>query len=210
MPLDPANRCSIFVELEAFRTQSDPLIDPDALTDDAGFADHDSRSVVDEETFTNGSPGMDIDAGRAVGRFGDHPRDDRHIDSVKFVRQAVVCDRCDPRVAKDHLVGIGGRGVPFIGGLDIQGEFVLHLREFPKECHRQISGPLVTIRQAGRPFFAGKTDSPLDLLLKSSSDPIESRSDMKTETLFLDFGKSEITRKQDGAEFFDDLPDNLT
>ena len=49
--------------------------------------------------------GVDVDAGRAVRELGDDARDERHAEPVELVRDAVVGDGGDARVAEDGLVG---------------------------------------------------------------------------------------------------------
>src|SRR5690554_1230193 len=57
--------------------ERDTLVYSDALADLGGFANHDTRPVVDKEAASNTSPGMDVDTRPAVRVLRHHPRDQR-------------------------------------------------------------------------------------------------------------------------------------
>ena len=60
---------SVVVKREALGSQSDTLIELHVVADDAGSANHHTRSMVDGEMMTDGSRGMDVDACFRMGHL---------------------------------------------------------------------------------------------------------------------------------------------
>ena len=54
-------------------------------------------------TLADGRPGVDVDAGHAVGVLGDDARQERHLQLVEFVRKPLVGDGKDAGVAEHGL-----------------------------------------------------------------------------------------------------------
>lgn len=76
--------------LNRFAPRVHPLVEPDVVADDAGFADHHARAVVDAEEVADLGSGVDVDSGFGVGHLGDQPRKDRHAELQQGVGKAVV------------------------------------------------------------------------------------------------------------------------
>ena len=55
------------------------LIHFDVISDYSGFADDDSRAMVDEKSFADFRAGVNVDAGFVVRPFGHNSRNQRHI-----------------------------------------------------------------------------------------------------------------------------------
>ena len=110
------------VELEALGAERHALIEPHVVADDARFADHDTRTVVDAEIFADLGTGVYVDARGRVGRLGDQPREDRHAELQQGVREAVVGHGYEGRIAKDHLLVARGRRVAVEDGLHVGSE----------------------------------------------------------------------------------------
>ena len=70
---DAFDRVAVLVQREAFRAQGHALVKAHVATDDAGFADHHARSVVDHEAFPDVGSGVDVDSGDAVRPFRHNP-----------------------------------------------------------------------------------------------------------------------------------------
>ena len=58
------------------------LIDLYVLTDDGGFTDDDTGTMVNKEVAADGCAGMDVNTGDAVGIFGHDAGQQRHIQCV--------------------------------------------------------------------------------------------------------------------------------
>ena len=56
--------------------------------------------MIDEELLADLCPGMDIDARDAVRVLGDHPWQQRNLEPIPLVRQVLVGDGQDARVAE--------------------------------------------------------------------------------------------------------------
>ena len=99
------------------------------LADLGGFADHDAGAVVDEEVVADLRAGVDVDAGAAVGPLGHHAGNERDVELVELVGQAIDGDRFQAGVAEDHFVErLAGR-VAVVGGLDVGGQIGPAARE---------------------------------------------------------------------------------
>lgn len=53
------------------------------IADDGGFADDDTRTMVDEEIFADGCPRIDIDAGDAVRMLGHHAGENWSFEQIQ-------------------------------------------------------------------------------------------------------------------------------
>src|SRR5215213_6588289 len=107
----------VFVKRE--RAERDALIELDVVAY-AGRAAYDyARAVVYEEVRADFRPRMNIYPRAVVRVLGHDARDERDVHAVQHVRQPVDHYGIDARVAEDNLVKAGGRGVAFIGGLNI-------------------------------------------------------------------------------------------
>src|SRR5262249_21919802 len=102
---------AVVVGGEALGPQGDALVEAHPLADDAGLPDDDAGAVVDEEARADLRARVDVDAGRAVGELGDHARDQGDVERVELVRDAVVGDGGQARIAEDRLVRAPGGGV---------------------------------------------------------------------------------------------------
>ena len=78
------------VDLEALRPERHRLIEAHVAADDRRLADHDARSVVDEEAFADLRARMDVDAGRGMRDFRDDPREHRRAETIEHVRQTMA------------------------------------------------------------------------------------------------------------------------
>lgn len=55
-----------------------------------GFADDNARSVVDEEVLADVGAGMNVNACCGMGHFGNDAGNDRHLQQIKLMSDAVV------------------------------------------------------------------------------------------------------------------------
>ena len=95
----------------AQRAQGHALIDLHMVADDGGFAHHDAGAVVNEEVFSNGGAGVDVNAGDAVGVLGHDPGQQRHPQGVEHMGQPVDGDGKQAGIAENDLVHAEGGGV---------------------------------------------------------------------------------------------------
>ena len=93
-------------------TQGHTLVDLHIFANDRGLANDDARAVVDEEKFTDGGAGVDVDARYAVGVLGHDAGDQRHTKAVQLVRQAVNGDGKKTGVGEDDLLLPEAAGSP--------------------------------------------------------------------------------------------------
>ena len=90
------------------------------VADDRGLAHHDAGAVVDEEVFADGGPGVDIDAGDAVGVLGHHSGQHGYPQGVEHMGQPVHRDGKQAGIAEDDLVGRVGGGVTVVKGFHVR------------------------------------------------------------------------------------------
>ena len=96
----PARR---LVDREALRAERHALVERHAIADDRGLADHDAGAVVDEELAADPRAGVDVDAGAAVRVLGEQARQQRHVELVEDVRDAMARDREHAGIGVERL-----------------------------------------------------------------------------------------------------------
>lgn len=90
--------------------QGDSLVDFDLISYHRGFADHDSRAVVYAEKLSYLCTGVDVDASAAMGKFGDHPRNQLYPQLQQKMRDPIGRNRIKSRITSEDLcTGLGGR-----------------------------------------------------------------------------------------------------
>jgi hypothetical protein len=107
---------------KALGAQRHGLVDAHVLADDGGFADHHTGAVVDEEAGADLCAGVDVDAGLPMGQLGHDAAQQRQLQPVEGVGDAVVDQRQHAGVAQHHLVHAARSGVAMEGGqhIDVQ------------------------------------------------------------------------------------------
>jgi hypothetical protein len=89
------------------------------------FADHDAHAVVDENSATEVSGGMDLDAGQEAGDLREQARGEAEIALPEPVCDAVEPDGVEPGVQQDFGGGPGG-GVCLASCANVFGDSVDH------------------------------------------------------------------------------------
>ena len=92
-----------------------PSVEFYIVADDTCGADDDTCAVVDGEVVADGGSRMYVDAGLAVGHLSQHARDERYVEHVELVSQAVVDQCLDDGIAADHFAVVCRRGVAVEG-----------------------------------------------------------------------------------------------
>ena len=105
------------------------LIQAHVAANDRGLADDDAGAVVDEEAFADLGARMNVDPCRRMRDLGDHPRQQRRAELVKNMRQPLVNDRRDARIADQHFVDAVRRRIAVECGADIGVEQGAHARQ---------------------------------------------------------------------------------
>lgn len=148
---------------EALCSECDSLIYFHIVAYDRCRSDDDSRAVVDDKTFSDGSTGMDVDTGGRVGKLGDHARDDGDFELLQTVGDAIADGCAESRVAGYDFVGGDGCGVAQIGSVDVGVE---HAAEFGKTFDEGIGigvCALVDFLDRGFAIVAVETESGCNL-----------------------------------------------
>ncbi len=140
-----ADDFSVFVLGKAQRAECDPLIDFDVAVDDAGFADDDAGSVVDEERRADLGTGVNIDSGVGMRPLRHHTRDVGDVGFVEFVGETVDGDCFQAGIAEDDFVGPFGCRVTIESSLDVGREKFADGRESFEELQRDLDGALFVI-----------------------------------------------------------------
>jgi len=153
-----------------------------------------------------------------VGILGHHPGDERNFQEMEFVGEAVISDRQETGITEDDLIGAGGSGVAFKGSLDICGQKALDSGQAVQEAAGNIFGPTIAIGAAVSAMEGpdgivtpdtGKAKSSFYLFLKNRAQTVQGGPHVKVDTVCPESGKTEISRKQNGAQGFDDFNDHI-
>ena len=97
--------------------ERDALVNLDILADHCGFANHDACAMIDKEVFADGCTRMNVDARFGMGIFGHESRENRNVQKIKFVGDAVNSCRHEAGVGEDNLVKATGSGVAVKSGV---------------------------------------------------------------------------------------------
>ena len=108
--------------------QRDALIQGAVVADLGGFADHDTHSVIDKETFADGGARVDLDPGQPTRPLTDQPRGEIVTAQIQFVGDAVGQDGMHARIQEQHLhIATGGR-IALPHGVNVTADFLQDLR----------------------------------------------------------------------------------
>ena len=154
------------------RAQGDALVELHIVADDGGLADDDAGAVVDEEVSADLRPGVDVDAGAAVGVFRHDPGDKGHLQLVEHVGQAVDGDGVKAGIGDDHLRLVGGGGVTVVGGLEVRFHIGPDLGQLFQKGRGQVLGDGIDAPLKGPPA-ASQGDA--DLAVQVEGDVLDQR-----------------------------------
>jgi hypothetical protein len=135
--IDAFDRVAVLVEREALGAERHTLVDSDTISENCGFTDHDTGSVIDEDPFTDCGAGMDVDAGAAVCVLGDDTRNQRHPKAVQYVSDAVAGECEYTWVAKDRFRGTRCSWITLIRGHGVERELTANLRQAAEKIGRE-------------------------------------------------------------------------
>jgi hypothetical protein len=163
MPWDALDWKAVLILRKALGTQGDALVNANVLSNDAGLSDDDSGAVVDEEAFADLCSGVHVDSCLCVRMLGDHAREERHLELMELVGEALAGDGDDTGVTKDGLVGRGCRGVSIEGGLHVGRKDCSHCGQPLKEFAHYVSGARLGRRTLLRRVTRDEDEAVLDL-----------------------------------------------
>ncbi|VFU16063.1 hypothetical protein SCFA_500003 [anaerobic digester metagenome] len=129
VPGDLLYREPVSIKGKALGSQSYSLIYSHMVPNDAGFADDDSRAVVHEEVFTDFRPWMNINACLGMCNFCDDPRNQGNSQLVELMRDSVVGERPNTRIAKDYFPLIVHGRVTIESRLNVCGQQTADIRK---------------------------------------------------------------------------------
>ena len=92
------------------------------LTDFSGFADHDSRSMIDKEAFADGRAGMNFHPGQKMPDFGNQARDKRNTKLIQRMNDAMNHYRVESGIQQKldifrrRIIAINGPDIFFYSG----------------------------------------------------------------------------------------------
>ena len=91
----------------------------------SGFADDNTRCMVDKEVFADGCACVDVNASAAMGVFGHDAGDKRDVPRVQFVSDAVYEDSEEARIREDNFFFALRGWVAIKSGLNIGKQHAL-------------------------------------------------------------------------------------
>ncbi len=124
-------------------TQGHALVELDVVADDRGLAHHNAGAVVDEEILADGCPGVDINAGDAVGMLRHHARQHGHPQGIQHMRHAVNRNGEQAGVAEHDFIGAVGGGVAVVEGLHVRLAHRADFGDFPEKLQADLLRPLL-------------------------------------------------------------------
>ena len=101
------------------RTKRHTLIQAHVVADARSFANDDTRTMIDRESFADRGTGVQIDAGSLMCPLSDQSRNDRHAAMPEWLRHAVTDSGQKPRIREKHLVDALGGGIHLMQCLGI-------------------------------------------------------------------------------------------
>src|SRR5690606_9019094 len=113
------DRVAAAVHLEGFRAEGDALVGFYVMADAGGFADDDAGAVVDEEVGADLGAGVDVGAGAFVGILGEHPGQQRDLEVVEEMGDALQRDHQHAGVGEDDFLDAARGRVAAVGGLHV-------------------------------------------------------------------------------------------
>src|SRR5688572_21808794 len=121
------------VDLEALRAKRHALVERHAVAHDRGLADDDAGAVVDEELAPDRRAGVDVDAGAPVRVLGDEPRQQRDLEAVEDMGDAVPRDREHAGIGVERLDGMTAGRVVAPGGAGVVEYPLAQLRQLREQ-----------------------------------------------------------------------------
>lgn len=206
---DAFNEDAFFVFGEAFCTEGNALIEADVVSDDAGFTDDGTGTVVDKEVLADGGTGVNIDTCDGVGHFCNDSGNQFYAKVLELVSNAIIGHSGNAWVAENGFTGTDGSGVAFEGGHNVSHEQATKFWEGIDEASTDVLGFLftgITVHVIER---TEKTVSSVDLLGKKSVNFVQVGADVIAHGSGFDFGVAEIAGKEDSAESADNLGQGL-
>ncbi len=185
--------------------KGDALIDAYIIAYAGGFADDHSGAVIDEEVFANGGPGMDVDAGAAVGPLRHDPGNQGNLGLVKLVGQPIGGDGLDARIAQDDFVETLGRGVAGKGSSNVAFELAANPGDGPEDLDGGLLGPSQAEVCGAIGFVALVAEALLDLLGEVLEDLVKKRADHMVEAT----ATKGVAAHEAGKEYVEELIEAL-
>ena len=111
---------TVFGFAKTSRTERDTLIESHIATNDAGFANDNSRAVVDGKGFANLCSRVNVDACLSVRQFADDARQNGNFGAEQGIRHTIVQNGFHRRVAQNDFRKTRRSGVAFKDGFDIE------------------------------------------------------------------------------------------
>ena len=131
---------SLFVVLETLGTEGNTLIEGDVIADDGGFANDNARAVIDGEVLADLRTRMDVDARLGVSQLCDDARNDRYLQLMQAMSDAIVGHSVHDGIAEDDLSVVRSGRVGIKHSLNIGIKQAFDLRQRIDELHGQALG----------------------------------------------------------------------
>ena len=93
------------------------------------FADHDAGAMIDEEAGSDLCTGMNVDAGAGMRNLADDPRQNRRAKPEQLVRNTMMVDRLDARIAEKNFFDALRGWVSVESGTRIEQYAFAHIRQ---------------------------------------------------------------------------------
>lgn len=99
-------------------SQSDSVIDHTIITDLRGLSNDNPHPVIDDETSSDPSTRMDLDARDPPTELRDSPRHKRYAPAMQQMGDSMHSKRFDSRVQQKDFKAVSGRRIVFHVGLN--------------------------------------------------------------------------------------------
>ena len=133
------DRHAVLVERETLRAERHALVEADARAEDCSLADDDAGAVVDEEALADLRARVDVDARARVRELRDDAGEQRDAELIERVREPVVRDRRDARVAEEDFVDASRGGVAVVGCANVGLEQASDVGQAKREVAHELA-----------------------------------------------------------------------
>ncbi len=144
---------------------------------------------------------MDVYPRGRMGHFGDDARDERYVEPVQLVCDAVIGERGDAGIAEDRLPGALRGRVALVSRADVAGQHPADLRKALDETKRRLARLRFADNAVNRLLLvARKAEPPVDLFGQQEKYPVDGGPEVVAHGTRLELGMAVETGEKNGAQ----------
>jgi hypothetical protein len=106
--------------------KGDALVNQAVVSEDGGFANHNAHAVVNKKGFAEGGTWMDFYPSDEARKMGNKPGDDRYVEVMQLVRDAMQHNCMEAGVKQEDFQRISCRWILFKNNVEVSFECFEH------------------------------------------------------------------------------------